>query len=92
MGIKIKGYKLSGYDATYKKTLFDVRQKNDTVLEVMDLETGATFILDFEGVNLSPKKTSGWRGQDAKGQGISITFGSRGLFEQLKYDGKKRKY
>ena len=89
--MKIKGYKLSGYDATYRQTMFDITQRGDSVLEVTDMGTGTTFILDLEEINLSSSKTSCWRGDEVKGQGVSITFGSRGMFEQLKYQGRKFK-
>jgi len=51
----IEGYRLNGYDATYKKTVFIVKERNEKVIEIEDAEGGITFILDFENVD-KPKK------------------------------------
>ena len=47
--MRVTGYRLKGYDATYEKTTFDVRihkEKKNCVLEVMDINSGMTFIFD----------------------------------------------
>lgn len=49
--MRVGGYKLRGYDATYEKCFFDVRTNfNDKscVLEVLDENSGITFILELE--------------------------------------------
>lgn len=89
--MKVKGYKFSGYDATYRKTLFDVRERGERVLEITDLDSGTTFLIDFDSAEEQNRRTSKWRKDEPKEQGTSITFGSKGLFEQLMYEGKKRK-
>lgn len=88
--MKLEGYKISGYDATYRKALFNVCERGNRVLEITDVESGTTFVVDFNGADRK-RRTSGWQKNKTKGQGISVTFGSKGLFEQLMYEGKKRK-
>ena len=89
--MKCEGYKISGYDATYKKTTFNVCEKGERVLEITDVDSGITFLVDFNGTSEQNRRTSKWRKDEPKEQGTSITFGSKGLFEQLIYEGKKRK-
>lgn len=90
--MKLEGYKISGYDATYRKALFNVCERGNRVLEITDVDSGTTFLVDFNGADREQKRrTSGWHNGDSKGSGKSITFGSKGLFEQLIYEGKKRK-
>lgn len=84
---------MNGYNATYTQAVFEVREQQNGVLEVADIEGGITFLIDFESVCENPKRrTSKWR-KDAprEQQGISVTFGKQGLFEQLKYSGRKPK-
>ena len=88
--MKLEGYKISGYDATYRKALFNVCERGNRVLEITDVESGTTFVVDFNGADRK-RRTSGWQKNEAKGHGISVTFGSKGLFEQLKYSGRKPK-
>ena len=88
--MKCEGYKISGYDATYRKALFNVCERGKRVLEITDLDSGTTFLVDFNGAERK-RRTSKWRKEEPKQQGTSITFGSKGLFEQLKYSGRKRK-
>lgn len=48
--MKIAGYKLNGYNATYDKTTFEVNlhsHDKSCVLEVEDINSGHTFIVDF---------------------------------------------
>ena len=48
--MKVPGYKLRGYDATYEKTTFNAKlhtHDKSCVLEVEDVNSGLTFILDF---------------------------------------------
>ena len=91
--MRFEGYKISGYDATYRKALFNVVEKGNKnrVLEVTDLESGTTFLIDFDSGSVPNRRTSGWHKDEAKGQGTNIAFGSKGIFEQLMYEGKKRK-
>lgn len=55
----VGGYKLKGYDATYEKTTFDVRQgvnaENNCVLEVTDISSGITYIFEH-GQKKHPEK------------------------------------
>ena len=49
--MKAEGYKLNGYDATYEKTLFDVKSKANKeicVLEVLDINSGITFVVELK--------------------------------------------
>ncbi len=88
--MKCKGYKISGYDATYKKTTFNVIERSGDVLEITDLESGVSFLLDFEDAKTN-RSSGAWRKESTKGHGVSITFGTKGWYQQLKYGGKKRK-
>lgn len=91
--MKFTGYKFSGYDATYRKALFNVCERGDCVLEITDLDSGTTFLADFDSASeqAQNRRTSRWRKDEPKEQGTTITFGSKGLFEQLMYEGKKCK-
>ena len=91
--MKCLGYKISGYDATYRKATFDVIERSKGVLEITDAEGGTTFILDLESLTVSGHKTRTWKkyGDVKKKHGVSIAYGSKGWYQQLKYDGKKRK-
>ena len=89
--MRAEGYKISGYDATYRKALFNVCERGNRVLEITDLDSGTTFLVDFDSMSGQNRRTSRWRKDEPKEQGTSITFGSKGLFEQLMYEGKKRK-
>ena len=74
--MKIEGYKLSGYDATYRKALFNVNERGNRVLEVTDVDSGITFLLDFESVENSQKiKTRTWKKREQRQEkhGISIS-------------------
>lgn len=47
--MRVEGYRLNSYDATYEKALFDVtehRHEDQCVLEVTELLSGITFIFD----------------------------------------------
>ena len=48
----VGGYKLNGYNATYEKTSFDVREgtnaSKNRVLEVTDVNSGITFFVEFQ--------------------------------------------
>lgn len=50
--MRVAGYKLSAYDATYKRAYFDVQEGRNSsgnrVLEVRDDDSGITFVLEFE--------------------------------------------
>ena len=89
--MKCKGYRLNGYDATYTKTTFNIVEQENRVLEITDLEGGIAFVVEFDSAMEQNRRTSGWHNGEAKGQGTSISFGSKGLFEQLIYEGKKCK-
>lgn len=68
--MKVPGYKLNGYDATYEKTTFEVFRDHSAVgesgvLEVMEINSGITFVLEMDdekptkpGGNFSPKSSS----------------------------------
>ena len=87
-----RGYKLSGYDATYRKATFSVVEARSGVLEITDTESGVTFILDLEDLSDAPERSTWrWRTQESTSHGVSITFGSKGWYQKLKYGNKKRK-
>lgn len=48
----VGGYKLNGYNATYERTSFDVRQglnaEENCILEVTEINSGITYILEYE--------------------------------------------
>ena len=49
--MKVGGYRLKGYDATYDKTVFDVRTnytEENCVLEILELNSGVTYILELD--------------------------------------------
>ena len=89
--MKCEGYKISGYDATYRKALFNVCERGNRVLEITDLDSGITFLVDFDSMSGQNRRTSKWRKDEPREQGTSISFGSKGLFEQIKYSGRKPK-
>lgn len=87
-----EGYKLNGYDATYRKATFSVVERRNGVLEITDTQSGEMFILDLEDLEDAPEQpVRSWRTKDISGQGVSITFGSKGWYQKLKYAGRKRK-
>ena len=90
--MRYRGYKLNGYNATYTQAVFEVREQQNGVLEVTDIEGGITFLVDFGSVCENPKRrTSKWRKDEPKEQGTHIAFGSKGFLEKLKYSGLKPK-
>ena len=50
--MRIEGYKLNGYNATYEKTYFDVKHgksaAKNRVLEVTDINSGITFMFELQ--------------------------------------------
>lgn len=66
--MRVVGYRLNGYNATYERTNFDIRHgyngEKNRVLEVTDIESGITFIFETEERYKSdkkPQKTGFWR-------------------------------
>ena len=91
--MKCKGYKFSEYDATYKKATFNIIERSEGVLEVTDIESGIMFLLDLNDIgDYSDRPKGVWRDAEPKGHGVSVTFGKKGWYQKLMYDGKKRKY
>lgn len=90
--MKVEGYKISGYDATYRKALFNVTERSESVLEIMDVESGQTFLLDLTSATGDSRRVRTWRTQDTDRSGTVISFGSKGLFEKLKYSGRNPKH
>lgn len=89
--MKFKGYRLNGYDLTYKESIFNVIEKNG-VLEITDVESGTTFLIEVtEQKKTQSDRIRTWREKEVQGQGLSIVFGSKGLLQQLKYEGRKIK-
>ena len=90
--MRFEGYKISGYDATYRKALFNVVEKGNKnrVLEITDLESGTTFLIDFDNASVPNRRTSGWHNGEAKGQGQTIHFGRMGFFKELEYNSRKK--
>ena len=87
--MKLEGYKISGYDATYHKAIFNVCERGDHVLEITDLDSGTTFLVDFNGSERE-RRTSVWTERREKKQGQTIHFGRMGFFEELEYNAKKK--
>ena len=90
--MKIEGYKFNEYDATYRKALFNVIERKENVIEVTDIEGGTSFILNFEGTEVD-RRVRTWKNREhlTENHGVSITFGSRGIYHKLKYGGRKLK-
>ena len=66
--MRVAGYKLNAYNATYERTDFDIRHgynaEKNRVLEVTDIESDITFIFETEErykYDKKPKKTGFWR-------------------------------
>ena len=93
--MKLEGYKISGYDATYRKAVFDVNERGATpesrVLEIAELDSGTTFLIDFNSASEQEQRTGVWRKPTEQDHGKEIRFGSKGIIEQLKYSGRKRR-
>ena len=87
--MKLEGYKISGYDATYRKALFNVCERGNRVLEITDVDSGTTFLVDFNGAE-KERRTSGWTERREKKQGQTIHFGRMGFFKELEYNTKKK--
>lgn len=53
--MRVPGYKLKGYDATYDRVMFDVRYgfnaEKKRVLEVTEINSGITFIFETEPID-----------------------------------------
>ena len=78
--MKCKGYRLSGYDATYKETVFSVVEQENRVLEITDLEGGVTFLVDMETCETRQKKRTGkWRQSEDAKHGLSIVANGKPL-------------
>ena len=92
--MKIEGYKLNGYDATYRKALFNVNERGveGRVLEISDVESGETFLLDLNSTGEDAHRIRSWRKEDLSGHGRSIHFGSAGFLDKIKYSGHKKKH
>lgn len=89
----LEGYKYNQYDATYRKAVFNVidRGNESRVLEITDVESGQTFIVDFGNRDQEYKnRVRTWRKPREKQQGKAIHFGKKGMFEQLKYNERKQ--
>ena len=58
--MKVAGYKLNGYNATYEKCVLDVRPginaDNKRVLEVTDIFSGITYLFETDEILSSNKK------------------------------------
>ena len=49
--MRVAGYRLKGYDATYEKTWFDVQGRSDNdscILEISEDLSGTTFIVEID--------------------------------------------
>lgn len=88
--MKCEGYKISGYDATYRKALFNVCERGNRVLEVTDVDSGTTFLLDLNDAERGENSIKSWRKDDTKGHGKSIHFGRMGFLKELEYNTKKK--
>ena len=69
--MRVEGYRLNSYDATYEKALFDVikhKHSGECVLEVTELLSGITFI--FSEGSKNDRRTKKKNGKtDARGNG-----------------------
>ena len=59
--MRVEGYKLKGYDATYEKCMFDIiehkgKESQTRVLEVTEINSGLCFIFDYNNVKKSRTK------------------------------------
>ena len=88
--MKCGGYKYSQYDATYRKAMFSVNERGNRVLEVTDVDSGTTFLLDLNDAERGENSIKSWRKDDTKGHGKSIHFGKAGFFEQLNHSGRSK--
>lgn len=88
--MKVEGYKISGYDATYRKALFNVTERSESVLEITDLDSGTTLLVDFDSISEQNRRTSVWTERREKKQGQTIHFGRMGFFEELEYNSRKK--
>ena len=88
--MRCEGYKISGYDATYRKALFNIKDRGNNVIEIEDIQGGITFILDLNNYDGSDRPHI-WRGKETENNGLEITYGSKGIYQKLKYGGKKIK-
>lgn len=68
--MRIQGYKLNGYNATYERAQFDIRPgynaEKNRVLEITDIDSGITFIFETEERFKKDRpqiKTSVWRSE-----------------------------
>ena len=91
--MRYRGYKLNGYNATYDKAIFDVREQQNGVLEVTDIDGGITFLIDFDNaVGEQKRRTSKWRkSEPPETCGKTVAFGGKGIIEKLKYSGRNLK-
>lgn len=88
-----KGYKISGYDATYRKATFKIVECSERVLEITDIDGGTTFVLDLDDIHEQPRRTSKWKPKETTQErhGVSVAFGSKGFYQKLKYGGRQPK-
>ena len=78
--MKCEGYKLSGYDATYKKTMFNVVEQGNRVLEITDLDGGVTFLVSLEDYKTKQKpRTRKWKQKEDAKHGVSIAYKGKAL-------------
>ena len=71
--MRVTGYRLKGYDATYEKTTFDVTSVGN-ILQITEINSGVTFVVDADEIKPvkakpSYRKESGgeWRAQGNTG-------------------------
>lgn len=73
--MKVDGYKLNGYDATYESTIFSVTETGN-MLEITDTTSGITFVLN----NLDKPRSAirAWKSPSCKTkQGLFIHYGRK---------------
>jgi len=68
--MRVAGYKLNGYNATYEKCDLDIwtgkNAQKKRVLEMTDIDSGITYIFETDdvlGVRKNKPKTSAWRSE-----------------------------
>ena len=65
--MKLKGYKLNGYDATYESAVFDVTDIGNNLVRITDILSGVSYILELEKAKGSNIRT--WYADNLKVKG-----------------------
>ena len=55
--MKVNGYKLNGYNATYERATFDVKDIGNNLVRITDILSGVSYILELEKAKGSKIRT-----------------------------------